>query len=68
MVHSGLCGAQTSLERLNTLGMGADVVGRAYIPFVRPVLRSSRAWLRGQGLLPDDATFEELVVLRAERC
>lgn len=47
--------------------MGTEVVERAHIPFVGPVLRSRRAWLRGQGALPDDATFEELVVLRAER-
>lgn len=67
MVHSGLCGAQTSLDRLSSLGMGAEVVERAYIPF-GPVLSSRRAWLRRQGILPDDATFEELVVIRAERC
>lgn len=66
MVHSGLCGAQASLDRLASLGMDAEVIERAYIPF-GPVLRARRTWLHRQGLLSDDATFEELVVIRAER-
>ncbi|MFC7304065.1 HemK2/MTQ2 family protein methyltransferase [Streptomyces monticola] len=66
MVHSGLSGAQASIDRLQGQGMRAEVADRTYVPF-GPVLRSRRAWLREQGLLADNATWEELVIIRAER-
>ncbi|MEU7645376.1 HemK2/MTQ2 family protein methyltransferase [Streptomyces huasconensis] len=65
MVHSALCDADATLERLAGLGMQAEVTDREFIPF-GPVLRSRRAWLRRSGLLRDDENREELVVVRAE--
>lgn len=65
MVHSALCGTDTTLSRLSKAGLEATVTDRAVIPF-GPVLRSRRAFLRGQGLLGDEDK-EELVVIRAER-
>ncbi|MEU6845639.1 HemK2/MTQ2 family protein methyltransferase [Streptomyces sp. NPDC046716] len=65
MVHSELCRASTSVDRLAEFGMRAAVVDKAYVPF-GPVMRERRAWLCAQGLLDTDATYEELVVIRAE--
>ncbi len=65
MVHSALCDADATLERLAGLGMQAEVTDREFIPF-GPVLRSRRTWLRRRGLLRDDENREELVVVRAE--
>ncbi|MFL4901646.1 HemK2/MTQ2 family protein methyltransferase [Streptomyces sp. MMS24-I2-30] len=65
-VHSALCGVEATLKRLADAGLSATVAEQARVPF-GPVLRSRRAWLRGQGLLtePNDEV-EELVVIRAE--
>ncbi|MEU6847738.1 HemK2/MTQ2 family protein methyltransferase [Streptomyces sp. NPDC046716] len=65
MVHSALCDPSRSVRRLEDRGMSAAVIDRAYVPF-GPVLRTRRAWLCAQGLLDADATYEELVVVRAE--
>ncbi|MFF1594253.1 hypothetical protein ACFVY0_40140 [Streptomyces sp. NPDC058286] len=65
MVHSGLCDESATLERLAGLGMIAAVTDRARVPF-GPVLRERRDWLCDQGFLDDEATSEELVVIRAE--
>ncbi|MFI6642419.1 HemK2/MTQ2 family protein methyltransferase [Streptomyces sp. NPDC050504] len=64
MVHSGLCGVDATFERLDDLGMTAEVTDRTLVPF-GPVLRSRRAWLRRQGMVGDEG-LEELVVVRAE--
>ncbi|NBM18939.1 HemK2/MTQ2 family protein methyltransferase [Streptomyces sp. GC420] len=66
MVHSGLCGAERTLERLTAAGLRAGIADRAHVPF-GPVLRSRLTWLRSRGLLPEDQEQEELVVIRAER-
>ncbi|MFI0960148.1 HemK2/MTQ2 family protein methyltransferase [Streptomyces sp. NPDC021080] len=64
VVHSGLCGVDTTLDRLAGAGMAAAVTDRAMVPF-GPVMRSRLPWLRRTGLLGDEAE-EELVVIRAE--
>ncbi len=66
MVHSGMCGAQTTLRQLGDAGLAARVVARERVP-LGPVLHSRRAWLSGRGLLHDDEDTEELVVIRAQR-
>ncbi|MGA5454072.1 HemK2/MTQ2 family protein methyltransferase [Streptomyces umbrinus] len=64
IVHSHLCGTDTTLTRLEKAGLRAEVVDRALLPFGR-VLRSRLAWLREEGLTAGGTT-EELVVIRAE--
>ncbi|MBD9726875.1 methyltransferase [Streptomyces caniscabiei] len=66
VVHSDLCGTDTTLRRLEKAGLCASVVDRAEVPY-GPVLRSRRPWLVHQGLIAEDDTQEELVVIRAER-
>ena len=66
LVHSALCGAATTVARLRDQGLAARVVRRAEIPW-GPVLSARRSWLSRQGLAPESATREELVVIRAER-
>lgn len=65
MVHSAMCGAQTTVERLERAGLPAQVTARALVPW-GPVLRSRRAWLEDQGLAEDGEAWEELVIVRAE--
>ncbi|MEU6944731.1 HemK2/MTQ2 family protein methyltransferase [Streptomyces sp. NPDC046316] len=64
MVHSGLCGAQETVDRLRGAGMAAEVTTRASVPW-GPVLRSRRAWLERVGLAAEAEEREELVVIRA---
>ncbi|MFF1643129.1 HemK2/MTQ2 family protein methyltransferase [Streptomyces sp. NPDC058246] len=64
IVHSALCGTESTLSRLAAAGLPASAVDRAFVPF-GPVLRERRTWLRRQGPLTDENT-EELVVIRAE--
>ncbi|MEU3373128.1 HemK2/MTQ2 family protein methyltransferase [Streptomyces sp. NPDC006660] len=66
IVHSALSDAQATVVELRAQGLKAAVADRRFIPF-GPVLRSRRAWLAEQGLIDDDETMEELVVIRAER-
>ncbi|MFF4343031.1 HemK2/MTQ2 family protein methyltransferase [Kitasatospora sp. NPDC001540] len=66
MVHSGLCGVDTTLRRLTDAGLSCAVTERTYIPF-GPVLTGRLPWLRAQGLIGPDEDREELVVVRAER-
>lgn len=66
MVHSGLCGTDTTLRRLGERGLHASVTDRVMVPY-GPVLRSRRLWLVRQGLAEADDNREELVVVRAER-
>ncbi|MFE9560127.1 HemK2/MTQ2 family protein methyltransferase [Streptomyces sp. NPDC006487] len=65
MVHSGMCGAASTVDRLRRGGLTAGVVSRAVVPW-GPVLRSRRAWLLSRGLADGDE-WEELVVIRARR-
>ncbi|MFF0483169.1 HemK2/MTQ2 family protein methyltransferase [Streptomyces sp. NPDC004435] len=64
MVHSGMCGAETTVNHLTGGGLSATVAARASVPW-GPVLRSRRAWLERRGLAGADEQREELVVIRA---
>ncbi|MET7483939.1 HemK2/MTQ2 family protein methyltransferase [Streptomyces sp. NPDC005538] len=64
LVHSGLCGTDATLERLERAGMKATVTDRVLIP-LGPVLRSRLPWLRHEGLMAEE-NEEEVVVVRAE--
>lgn len=64
MVHSGMCGAQETVDRLGKEGLAAMVVARSMVPW-GPVLRSRRAWLEKRGLAAEAEQWEELVVVRA---
>ncbi|MGW6746728.1 methyltransferase, partial [Streptomyces sp. NPDC055025] len=66
MVHSGLCGADTTLRQLAAAGLTCSVTDRTYVPFGR-VLTRRLPWLRAQGLIGAGDDREELVVIRAER-
>ncbi|MQY02221.1 Release factor glutamine methyltransferase [Actinomadura sp. RB68] len=66
MVHSALCGVETSLESLREQGLKAAVVARDTVPF-GPVLRARAAQLRARGLIAAGQEHEELVVIRADR-
>ncbi|MBT2442101.1 methyltransferase [Streptomyces sp. ISL-36] len=64
MVHSGMCGPESTVERLTAVGLCAEITARASVPW-GPVLRSRRAWLEGRGLARAADEWEELVVIRA---
>ncbi|MYZ36328.1 MULTISPECIES: HemK2/MTQ2 family protein methyltransferase [unclassified Streptomyces] len=66
MVHSGLCGTKSTIDRLAEDGLRAQVSDRVLVPF-GPVMRSRLAWLRERGLLDEGQDTEELVVIRAEQ-
>ncbi len=66
MVHSALCGAEPTMERLERAGLRAGVVARRRVPF-GPVLRERSSWLVRRGLIGPGETEEELVVVRGER-
>lgn len=65
MVHSAMCGPETTVERLAVAGLTARVTARSFVPW-GPVLRARRTWLQGRGLLDDGDEREELVIVRAE--
>ncbi|MFB7981796.1 HemK2/MTQ2 family protein methyltransferase [Streptomyces vinaceus] len=65
MVHSGMCGAERTLDRLTGMGLAAEVTAKTAVPW-GPVLRSRRAWLERQGLAAEAEEWEELVIIRAE--
>ncbi|OEJ34632.1 HemK2/MTQ2 family protein methyltransferase [Streptomyces subrutilus] len=64
MVHSGMCGAEATLDRLTAAGLSGQVTATACVPW-GPVLRSRRVWLERQGLASGAEEREELVVIRA---
>ncbi|MGW5112850.1 HemK2/MTQ2 family protein methyltransferase [Nocardia sp. NPDC004123] len=66
MVHSALCGVDSTLNRLRDAGLKAATVSRASVPF-GPVLRQRAGWLVGRGLLRPGQSHEDLVVIRADR-
>lgn len=66
MVHSALCGAETTLNRLLSSGLEASVVARRWQPF-GPVLQAKAAQLEAAGLIGRGQRHEELVVIRADR-
>ncbi|MFJ4923526.1 HemK2/MTQ2 family protein methyltransferase [Streptomyces sp. NPDC088725] len=66
LVHSGLCGVDSTLRQLAEAGLMCAVTERAYVPF-GPVLSQRLPWLRARGLIGAHEDREELVVIRAER-
>ncbi|MFD3808713.1 HemK2/MTQ2 family protein methyltransferase [Streptomyces sp. NPDC058611] len=64
VVHSAMCGARETVDRMTAVGLTAEVTARALVPW-GPVLRSRRAWLEQQGLAAEAEELEELVVIRA---
>ncbi|MFI6150980.1 HemK2/MTQ2 family protein methyltransferase [Streptomyces sp. NPDC051109] len=61
LVHSGMCRAQETLERLTRAGLTARVAERVLVPW-GSVLRSRRQWLQPQGLAAAGDEQEELVI------
>jgi release factor glutamine methyltransferase len=66
LVHSAVCGADATVERLARRGLVAEVVERARIPF-GPVMRARAAMLEARGLIEPGDDVEELVVVGARR-
>ena len=66
MVHSALNGVAATLVSLREAGMHARVVARRREPF-GPVMRRRAGELRARGLLGPHQTYEDLVVVRADR-
>ncbi|TDC59588.1 methyltransferase domain-containing protein [Actinomadura sp. GC306] len=66
LVHSALNGVAATLVSLREAGMRASVVARRREP-LGPVMRGRADRLRAQGLLPPGQSYEELVVIRADR-
>jgi release factor glutamine methyltransferase len=64
VVHSQVCGAETTIARLERSGLAADVVERARIPF-GPVMRSRASLLEKRGFIEPGDRLEELVVVEA---
>jgi release factor glutamine methyltransferase len=66
VVHSELCGVDSTLVRLRANGLKAAVVARCVEPF-GPVLRSRVDYLESHGLIEPGQRHEELVVIRGDR-
>lgn len=66
MVHSALCGVDSTLRQLRDCGMKASVVQRRSIPF-GPVMRGRIEYLESNGLIEPGQRHEELVVIRGDR-
>nr|WP_030030835.1 HemK2/MTQ2 family protein methyltransferase [Streptomyces sp. TN58] len=64
MVHSGMCGAEETVDRLSAAGLTAGVIARTAVPW-GPVLRGRRAWLERRALAAPYEEWEELVIIRA---
>lgn len=66
VVHSSLCGVETTCTELADAGLKTQVVARARQPF-GPVMRARARWFERQGLIGPGEREEELVVVRGER-
>lgn len=66
MVHSSVCDAQRTVERLNRSGMVAEVMERERVPF-GPVMRARAGLLAERGLIRPGESIEELVIIEARR-
>jgi release factor glutamine methyltransferase len=66
VVHSAVCGVETTLDVLRQRGLKAAVVARCMEPF-GPVMRSRIELLERQGLIEIGQRYEELVVIRGDR-
>lgn len=66
MVHSAVCDADRTLERLADRGMSGRVSARARIP-LGPVMRARSALHEARGLIEPGAVDEELIMIEASR-
>jgi release factor glutamine methyltransferase len=66
IVHSAVCGVETTLELLRQEGMKAAVVARRMEPF-GPVMLQRIALLESRGLIEPGQRYEQLVVIRGDR-
>jgi release factor glutamine methyltransferase len=66
MVHSALCGVDTTLRQLRDNGLKAAIVQRRQVPF-GPVMHGRAGFLEEQGLIEPGQRHEELVVIRGDR-
>ncbi|SES35501.1 release factor glutamine methyltransferase [Lentzea xinjiangensis] len=66
MVHSALCGVDTTLRQLRDNGLKAAIVQRRWIPF-GPVMNGRIDFLERHGLIEPGQRQEELVVIRGDR-
>lgn len=66
LVHSELCGADSTLDALAAAGLYAQVLARATVPF-GPVMRARAGMLESRGLIRPGQRLEELVVVEAHR-
>lgn len=66
MVHSALCGVDTTLRQLRDNGLKASIVQRRSVPF-GPVMRGRVGFLEQNGLIEPGQRHEELVVIRGDR-
>lgn len=66
LVHSEVCGESVTLDRLTAVGMQAETVARAVIPF-GPVMRARATLLESRGLIAPGQREEEIVVVEARR-
>ncbi|WP_234327695.1 HemK2/MTQ2 family protein methyltransferase [Streptomyces sp. NRRL F-2664] len=64
MVHSGMCGAAETVDRLSDAGLAAAVTAKTAVPW-GPVLRGRRSWLEQRALAAPHEEWEELVIIRA---
>lgn len=64
VVHSGLCGVDSSLARLQAAGLNAQVRGECHHPF-GPELTRRAEMLEARGLIASGERTEHLVVLAA---
>lgn len=66
IVHSGVCGADHTVDSLSASGLTAEIIEKAEIPF-GPVMRARQAFLLAEGLIGPGDHMETLVVVRGRR-
>lgn len=66
MVHSSVCDAKQTIDRLSRTGMTGDVLERGHVPF-GPVMRARAELLAERGLIQPGENIEELVIIEARR-
>jgi release factor glutamine methyltransferase len=66
IVHSAICGVETTLNALRQGGLKAAVVARRREPF-GPVMLQRIALLERRGLIEPGQRHEELVVIRGDQ-
>lgn len=66
VVHSEVCGEDATVAAMTAVGLDAQVVARATLPF-GPVMRARAALLEGRGLIDPGQRTEEIVVVAGTR-